>query len=173
MPKTKVDLSIVMPCLNEARTLKKCIHDAQSFLAKQKITGEIIVVDNGSTDSSAKIAKKCGARVVAEKHKGYGRALRTGFEAAHGKYIIMGDCDRTYDFAHLAKLWQAMQKSDLVIGNRFAGRQENGALSPLHRFGAKTLSWLARKRYKNNIHKLGTIFAQTSKENAFNRTHRL
>lgn len=152
MPKTKVDLSIVMPCLNEARTLKKCIYDAQSFLTKQKITGEIIVVDNGSIDGSAKIAKKCGARVVVEKRKGYGRALRTGFEAAHGKYIIMGDCDQTYDFARLAKLWQAMQKSDLVIGNRFAGQQEKGALSPLHRFGAKILSWLARKRYRNNIY---------------------
>ena len=152
MPKTKVDLSIVMPCLNEARTLKKCICDAQSFLVQQKISGEIIVVDNGSTDGSAGIAKKYDARVVVEKRKGYGRALRTGFEAARGKYIIMGDCDRTYDFSNMTKLWQTMQESDLVVGNRFAGKREEGALSPLHCFGARTLSWLARKRYKNDIY---------------------
>ena len=97
----EVELSIVMPCLNEERTLKKCIKDAQSFLRRKSIIGEILVVDNGSTDSSVKIAKQCGARVVKESRKGYGSALRAGFKAARGEYIIMGDCDRTYDFAHM------------------------------------------------------------------------
>ena len=97
------DLSIVMPCLNEERTIAACIKEAQGFIKSAGINGEIIIVDNNSTDDSAKIAKKLGARIVFEKNPGYGSALRAGLSAARGKVIIMGDCDQTYDFANLHK----------------------------------------------------------------------
>ena len=148
----EVELSIVMPCLNEERTLKKCIKDAQSFLRRKGITGEVLVVDNGSTDSSVKIAKQCGARVVKESRKGYGSALRAGFKAARGEYIIMGDCDRTYDFAHITKMWRLMQSCDMVVGDRFKANLEPGAMSLSHRIGVRALSWLARRRFKSRVY---------------------
>ena len=141
-----------MPCLNEARTLKKCIMDAQGFLRRKHISGEVIVVNNDSTDESATIAKKYGARVIREKRRGYGRALRTGFKAARGEYIIMGDCDRTYDFAHMTRMWKKMQTCDLVVGDRFKAYQEKGAMSLSHKIGVKVLSWLGRRRFKTNVY---------------------
>ena len=148
----EVELSIVMPCLNEERTLKKCIKDAQSFLRRKSIAGEILVVDNGSTDSSVKIAKQCGARVVKESRKGYGSALRAGFKAARGEYIIMGDCDRTYDFAHMTRMWKLMHSCDMVIGDRFKANLEPGAMSLSHRIGVRALSWLARRRFRSRVY---------------------
>ena len=150
--KEVVELSIVMPCLNEERTLKRCIKDAQGFLRRKGITGEIIVVDNGSTDRSAEIAKKCGARVIKERRRGYGRALRAGFKVAQGEFIIMGDCDRTYDFAHMTRLWKKMQACDMVVGDRFKAYQEQGAMSLTHGIGVKVLSWLGRRRFKTDVY---------------------
>ncbi len=152
MSERKIELSVVMPCLNEARTIKQCVKDAQAFMRRKNIEGEIIVVDNGSTDDSAKLAKACGARVVEEKRRGYGRALRTGFEVARGEYIIMGDCDRTYDFAHMTRMWKRMQSCDLIVGDRFKANLEKGAMSLSHNIGVKVLSWLGRLRFKTDVY---------------------
>ncbi len=98
---SSLELSIVMPCLNEAETLATCIQKAQSYLQQQEIVGEIIIADNGSTDGSREIASSCGARVVPVPARGYGSALRGGISAARGQYIIMGDADDSYDFTNL------------------------------------------------------------------------
>ena len=97
----EIALSVVMPCLNEALTVGICVEDALLFLRENRIMGEVLVVDNGSTDSSAAIARRHGARVVTEPRRGYGRALRTGISASRGRVIVMGDCDTTYDFRHM------------------------------------------------------------------------
>src|SRR5438046_559310 len=98
---TPVRLTILMPCLNEARTLAACIKKAQRYLAQTQIPGEIIVADNGSTDGSPEIAQALGARVVTVAATGYGNALQAGIEAARGTYVIMGDADDSYDFLEL------------------------------------------------------------------------
>ena len=144
--KTTLELSVVMPCLNEAETLEACVRKAQRTLREQHIDGEIIVADNGSTDGSQAIAKRLGARVVNVEKKGYGNALLGGITAARGKYVIMGDSDASYDFAHiphfLAKLRQGYQ---LVVGNRFRGGIATHAMPPLHRyFGNPALTWIGR-----------------------------
>src|SRR5262249_46321331 len=97
----EITLSILMPCLNEATTLGKCILKAQAYLARQNVLGEIIVADNGSTDGSVEIAKSLGANVVNVPQRGYGNALQAGIKAAHGSFVIMGDSDDSYDFGSL------------------------------------------------------------------------
>lgn len=130
-----LEVSIVMPCLNEAETLEICIKKAQSYLTQNNISGEIIVADNGSTDGSQDIATKMGARVVPVKAKGYGSALMGGITAARGKYIIMGDADDSYDFTNLTPFIEKLQKGyDLVMGNRFKGGIKPGAMPPLHKY---------------------------------------
>jgi len=96
-----IELSIVMPCLNEAETVESCISQALEFLEQEKISGEVVIADNGSTDGSPRLAARAGARVVHVEEKGYGNALRGGILAAQGKYIIMGDADSSYDFLNL------------------------------------------------------------------------
>jgi len=142
-----------MPCLNEAETLATCIRKAQNFLNKNRITGEIIVADNGSIDGSQAIAKELGARVVHVNEKGYGSALQGGFEAAQSQYIIMGDADDSYDFSDLAKFLDALEDGyDLVMGNRFEGGIMPGAMPFLHRYvGNPILSWIARLFFKSNV----------------------
>lgn len=100
-----------MPCLNEARTLPSCIEKARLFLQEQRIAGEIIVADNGSSDGSIELAKGCGARVVPVAMRGYGAALAAGIEAARGKYLIMGDSDESYDFSALLPFVQELHKA--------------------------------------------------------------
>jgi glycosyltransferase involved in cell wall biosynthesis len=118
----QVILTILMPCLNEARTLPSCIRKAQAFLSRAGRPGEILVADNGSSDSSCEIAEALGARVVAVNERGYGSALRAGIRSARGKYIIMGDCDESYDFLALDGFLRRLEEGhDLVIGNRFSG----------------------------------------------------
>ena len=130
-----LQLSIVMPCLNEAETLACCIAKAQSALAQSHITGEIIVADNGSTDGSQEIARQAGARVVNVPTKGYGSALLGGIAAARGPFVIMGDSDDSHDLAHLSPFIDKLQEGyDLVVGNRFRGGIQPGAMSPLHRY---------------------------------------
>ena len=142
----KVELTILMPCLNEAETIAVCIGKARRWLETSGVSGEVLIADNGSTDGSQAIAAGLGARVVPVAQKGYGAALQGGIEAAHGKYVIMGDADDSYDFGALdAFLASLRDGADLVMGNRFAGGIEAGAMPPLHRYlGNPVLSFLGR-----------------------------
>jgi glycosyltransferase involved in cell wall biosynthesis len=129
------ELSIVMPCLNEAVTLETCIKKAQHFLRAYKIAGEIIVADNGSTDGCQAIAIRMEARLVRVEAKGYGNAIMGGIAAARGKFIIMGDADDSYDFTALAPFCAKLREGyDLVIGNRFEGGIKPGAMPLLHKY---------------------------------------
>lgn len=147
------ELTILMPCLNEAETLATCIQKAKTFLAQENITGEILIADNGSTDGSQRIAEQAGARVVNVAMKGYGAALKGGMAAAQGKYIVMGDADDSYDFLNLTVfIDQLRQGYDLVMGNRFKGGIQKGAMPFLNRYlGNPVLSLLGRLFFKNNI----------------------
>ncbi|WP_229724583.1 glycosyltransferase family 2 protein [Winogradskyella forsetii] len=149
----KPELSIVMPCLNEAETLAICINKAQSFLEKNNVMGEIIIADNGSTDGSKTIAKSHNAIVIHAEQKGYGSALKAGIEAANGSYIIMGDADDSYDFSNLLPyLVELRNGKDLVMGNRFKGGIEKDAMPFLHQYlGNPVLSFVGRLFFKINI----------------------
>lgn len=140
------ELSILMPCLNEAETLRTCIRKAQDYLQRFGVLGEVLVADNGSTDGSQEIARTCGARVVAVPRRGYGAALIGGIDAARGRFIIMGDADDSYDFTSLQPFVDGLRAgADIVMGNRFKGGIAPGAMPPLHRYlGNPVLSWLGR-----------------------------
>ena len=130
-----IEVSIIMPCLNEAETLETCIKKAQWFIAENDIAGEVIIADNGSKDGSQEIARRLNARVVNVPAKGYGSALKGGIAAARGKYIIMGDADDSYDFSSLNPFVRKLRNGyDLVMGNRFKGGIESGAMPFLHRY---------------------------------------
>ena len=142
----KYELTILMPCLNEAETLATCIQKAKTYLEESGVHGEVVVADNGSTDGSQQIAEREGARVVHVAEKGYGAALIGGCNGAQGKYVIMGDADDSYDFLHLEPFVEKLREGyDLVMGNRFKGGIEPGAMPPLHRYlGNPVLSFIAR-----------------------------
>ena len=148
-----MELTILMPCLNEALTLATCINKAKTFLETNNIDGEILIADNGSTDGSQDIAKELGARVVDIQEKGYGAALIGGCNNALGKYVIMGDSDDSYDFSNLMPFVEKLREGyDLVMGNRFKGGIEKGAMPPLHRYlGNPVLSFIGRVLYHSNI----------------------
>jgi hypothetical protein len=130
-----IELSVVMPCLNEAATLATCVTKSRDTLRAASIRGEVIVADNGSTDGSQQIATDCGARVVNVKERGYGNALKGGIAAALGKYIVMGDADESYDFSHAPRFLAELRKgAELVMGNRFRGGIAKGAMPLLHRY---------------------------------------
>jgi len=135
-----------MPCLNEAETISLCIEKAKSYLARSGVDGEVLIADNGSTDGSVALAEQAGARVIAVVERGYGAALRTGVAAARGRFVIMGDADDSYDFAHIdAFVVKLRFGCDLVIGNRFAGGIAPGAMPFLHRYlGNPVLSSIGR-----------------------------
>jgi glycosyltransferase involved in cell wall biosynthesis len=141
-----VDVSVVMPCLNESLTLGTCIKKAQATIDRLGIRGEVIVADNGSTDGSQSLAESLGARVVPIAARGYGSALRGGIAAARGRYVIIGDSDDSYDFTQLGDFVSSLNEGyDLVMGNRFHGEIRPGAMPFLHRFlGNPVLSWLGR-----------------------------
>lgn len=141
-----LELSVVMPCLNEAETLEICIRKALRALASLHISGEVIVADNGSTDGSQAIAERAGARVVSVEAKGYGSALMGGINAARGEFIIMGDADDSYDFSDLAPFLEMLRAGhDLVMGNRFKGGIAPGAMPWHHRYlGNPVLSAIGR-----------------------------
>ena len=164
------ELSIVMPCLNEAETLEICIKKAQRFFNESKINGEILIADNGSTDGSQKIALANGATVINIPIKGYGSALKGGIENASGKYIIMGDADDSYDFSSLDLfLIKLREGNDLVIGNRFKGGIQKNAMPFLHKYlGNPVLSFLGRIFFKSNIRDFHCGLRGFSKE-AFNK----
>ena len=148
-----MELTILMPCLNEAETLAVCIRKAKTFLAENGIDGEVLISDNGSTDGSAKIAEQEGARVVSEPVQGYGSALIKGCEEAKGRYVIMGDCDDSYDLLSIMPFLEKLRKgNDLVIGNRFAGGIEKGAMPWSHRYiGNPFLSFVGRRRFHSKV----------------------
>lgn len=141
-----VELTVVMPCLNEAETLAVCVDKALSALRVNNIRGEVVVADNGSTDGSQEIAEAHGARVVPVPVRGYGAALDAGITAAHGRYVLMADADDSYDFAHIPRFLAELRNgADLVMGNRFAGGIGPGAMPFLHRYlGNPVLSWMGR-----------------------------
>ncbi|NCS47659.1 MAG: glycosyltransferase family 2 protein [Microcystis aeruginosa BK11-02] len=141
-----LELSIVMPCLNEAETLSTCIGKARDYLERHKIAGEVLIADNGSSDGSQEIATNSGARVVPIPERGYGSALRGGIAAAKGQYIIMGDADDSYDFTNLSPFLEKLRQGyDLVMGNRFQGGIKPGAMPVLHKYlGNPVLTWLGR-----------------------------
>ena len=152
--KQSVDITIVMPCLNEANTVGLCVREAWSFIEKHHILGEILVVDNGSEDASAAAAEESGAKVLRQPKRGYGSAIRTGIENSRGNVIIIGDCDTTYDFLHLEEMYRMLSigEGDMVIGNRFAGGIEPGSMPWSHKWGARFLSWVGRNTLHTDIY---------------------
>lgn len=129
-----LEMSVVMPCLNERETVGSCIRKAQAALASHGINGEIIVADNGSTDGSPEIARAAGARLVFVREKGYGNALIGGIEAARGEYIVIGDADNSYDFSACPRFLESLRAgNDVVLGNRFKGEIHPGAMPWHHR----------------------------------------
>ncbi len=147
------ELTILMPCLNEAETLEVCIEKAQAYLARAGIDGEVLISDNGSTDGSQAIATRLGARVVQAPQRGYGGALIAGIDAAKGRFIIMGDSDDSYDFSSLDAFVERLRGgADLVMGNRFQGGIADKAMPPLHRYlGNPVLSFIGRVLYRTPI----------------------
>ena len=144
-----LEFTILMPCLNEERSLAFCINEAKSFISNHNLKAEILIADNGSCDSSIEIARQNGARVISVHEKGYGSALIAGIRAAKGKYIIMGDSDGSYDFGDLKPFIDALRSGhSLVVGNRFKGGIEPRAMPLLHHLGAPALSTIARWKFR-------------------------
>jgi glycosyltransferase involved in cell wall biosynthesis len=148
-----VELSVVMPCLNESATVGTCVREALETMERHGIRGEVVVADNGSTDGSQQIAADHGARVVAIETRGYGSALRGGIAAARGQFVLMGDADDSYDFTQLpAFLSELREGYDLVMGNRFRGEILPGAMPPLHRYlGNPVLTGIGRLFFKSPV----------------------
>ncbi|MAG18205.1 MAG: hypothetical protein CL944_01890 [Candidatus Diapherotrites archaeon] len=147
------NISVVMPCLNEEKSIKTCIEKIQKVFKNNKISGEIIVSDNASTDSSVKIAKDLGVKVVNQSIKGYGAAYLQGLKSAKGNYIIIADSDNTYDFLEMPKFIQALDNGyDFVIGSRFKGKMQKGSMKPLHKYiGNPFLNFIFNILYKTNF----------------------
>lgn len=148
-----MELTILMPCLNEAETIAICIEKAKSFLIANHVDGEILIADNGSDDDSVEIAKNMGVRVISVSEKGYGNALIAGCEAAQGEYVIMGDADDSYDFSNLMPFMENLRAGyELVMGNRFRGGIEKGAMPWLHKYiGNPVLSFVGRVFFGSRI----------------------
>ena len=149
----EIELTVLMPCLNEAETVATCVRKAVSFLREHGIVGEVVVADNGSSDRSQALAETAGARVVQVTERGYGRALIGGILAARGRYIIMGDADDSYDFTSLMPFLERLRTgADLVMGNRFQGGIAPGAMPPLHRYlGNPVLSFIGRLFFRTKV----------------------
>lgn len=145
-----MELTILIPALNEEETIGICIQKAKEFISKNNINGEILVADNNSTDNTAKISKDLGARVITVANKGYGNALIEGTKKAYGKYTIMGDADDSYNFLELQDFIEKLDEGyDFVIGNRYGKKMEKGAMPLLHKYiGTPVLSLMMRKRHK-------------------------
>jgi Glycosyl transferase family 2 len=149
-----LELTILLPCLNEAETIEICVQKAMTFLARHSVRGEVLVVDNGSTDGSPKLAAAKGARVVTLRDRGYGLALRHGITSAHGRYVIMCDADDSYELSDLATFLAKLREGyELVMGNRFQGGIARGAMPFLHRYlGNPFLSLCGRLFFNIKIH---------------------
>ena len=151
--KNLIMISVVIPCLNEEKTLESCIAEAKEGISKSGLSGEVIISDNGSKDDSRSIAIENGARVVETQIKGYGSAIINGINNAKGDYVIIGDADMTYDFTEIPKFVNELESgSDLIIGNRFKGGVEKGAMPFLNKYlGNPFLSMVARVFFKIQI----------------------
>ena len=150
---SKLELTILIPCLNEEDTIEECIKICQNFLNEYNINGEVLVIDNGSIDNSYNLAVKSKARVIKEKKRGYGNALLRGIKDARGEFIIMGDADCSYDFSACYSFIECLRNGyDMVIGNRFKGGIEKGAMPFLHKYvGNPVLSFVGRMLFKIKI----------------------
>ncbi len=148
-----MELTILMPCLNEAETVGTCIDKALAFLRRAGVDGEVLVADNGSSDGSPAVAESRGARVVPVRERGYGAALSGGIAAARGRYIVMGDADDSYDFSRLEGfLGELRNGADVVMGNRFKGGIQAGAMPALHRWlGNPLLSYIGRRLFRIQV----------------------
>jgi len=146
-------VSIVMPCLNEEQTVAVCVRKAVSWLERAGLQGEVIVVDNGSSDRSVELATEAGARVVHERRRGYGQTYLRGFTEARGEFIVMGDSDDTYDFSDLSALIEPLKHgADMVVGNRFAGGISRGAMPWAHRYiGSPIINFVIRLFFGTRI----------------------
>ena len=176
MNDSQLELSIVIPCLNEEDTVGFCIDKAFSNLKKLKITGEVILSDNGSSDDSVSIAKSKGAKIVNVKNKGYGAALKAGIEKSNGKYVLFADADNSYDFNQIDKFYEELKKgNDLVQGCRLesgGGKIEKGAMPFSHRyFGTPLLSFMARLFYKLPFKDIFCGMRAFKRETYFKCTH--
>jgi len=142
-----VRVSIVMPCLNEAETVATCVTKARQWLSHADVSGEVLVVDNGSTDRSRELAAAAGANVIREERRGYGHALLRGLSEARGEVLVMGDADDTYDFSRLDELIRPLEEgADLVLGNRFTGGIKPGAMPWAHRYiGSPVINLVIRR----------------------------
>lgn len=148
-----IKVSVVLPCLNEEKTVGLCVEKIKKAFKEYNLNGEIVVVDNGSTDRSAEIAKQAGAVVVFEPKRGYGNAYHKGIAEAKGDFIVIGDADGTYDFLEIDKFIKPLEQGyDLVIGNRFAGLMKKGAMGLLSKIGNPILSGILRLFFKTKIH---------------------
>lgn len=147
------EVTVLMPCLNEAATVGRCVGKAMEFLRRAGISGEVLVADNGSTDDSRARAEGAGARVVAVAQRGYGAALAAGIAAARGRFVIMGDADDSYDFSRLEAFVEQLRRGyPLVMGNRFRGGIRPGAMPALHRYlGNPVLSFLGRLLFRARV----------------------
>jgi glycosyltransferase involved in cell wall biosynthesis len=150
---TALDVSVVIPCLNEAETIAVCVRKARRAIERTGLTGEVIVVDNGSTDDSARLAAQEGARVLSERRRGYGNAYRAGFAATRGRYIVMGDGDDTYNFDEVDRFVEALRNgADMVMGSRLKGRIHRGAMPALHRYvGNPLLTRVLNRFYGSGV----------------------
>ena len=148
-----MELTVLMPCLNEAATVGACVAKARGFLARAGIAGEVLVADNGSDDGSRELAHDAGARVVDAPQRGYGAALAAGIAAARGRYVIMGDADDSYDFSRLEGFVEKLRAGHpLVMGNRFKGGIGKGAMPWLHRYlGNPVLSFIGRLLFRTRV----------------------
>jgi glycosyltransferase involved in cell wall biosynthesis len=149
---SECELSVVLPCLNEADTVGACVAKALETLKRLRIAGEVVVVDNGSDDGSAEVARRAGARVVNESRRGYGNALRRGVREARGRFIIMADADASYDLSDLQRFVDGLRAGDdLVMGSRLRGSIEPGAMPWLHRIGNPVLSGILKLFFRGRV----------------------
>lgn len=148
-----MELTILIPCYNEEDSIEECVKTSLDVLRKNKIKGEVLVIDNNSTDKSNSLAKRAGARVVVEKNRGYGAALRRGNKEALGKYIVMADADMSYDFNYAPTFLEYLKQDyDMVIGNRFNKNMERNAMSFSHKYiGNPLLSFIGRKLFNIKV----------------------
>lgn len=146
-------LTILMPCLNEEATVGICVEDAIKKINELNLDAEVLVIDNGSTDNSFKVAREKGARVIIELNQGYGSALQRGIKEAKGDYIVMLDCDCSYSLEFLDRFIDAFEDGyEFVNGNRFYGNIEKGAMPLSHKIGVPILSYIARKKFKSSLY---------------------
>ena len=166
----EIELTILIPALNEEETIGICINKSKEFINENKIKAEILIANNNSTDNTGKIAKDMGVRVVNISEKGYGIALIEGTKEALGKYVIMGDADDSYNFLELNDFIKLLREdNDIIIGNRFKGKIEKGAMPFLHRYiGTPFLSFLVRKKYNVKIGDVNCGLRAYNKEKLIN-----